>query len=210
MASLLVLIAGASSDAVAQTDKNQMIVAAFGTSLTYRSGWLKPLQIRLTECLGRPVSVLDFGAGGMTSDWGVLTVGEVTQSQPDVVLIEFSMNDSAWFKGFSLQRSRENIVKIVHTITAARPNARIFLMTMNPTFGPHGWIRMSLNAYYDLYKQLAEQLNVGFIDHRPQWNALATDELKAAIPDGLHPLPEIAGRILVPTIARAIGGAACQ
>ena len=55
---------------------------------------------------------------------------------PDVVLIEFSINDAVWLKGVSLQRSRENATKIVHAIKEARPNTRLFLMTINPTFGP--------------------------------------------------------------------------
>lgn len=187
-----------------------MIVAALGTSLTYRAGWLQPLEEKLTRCLGHPVKVLDFGRSGVTSEWGVAAVGEVIRSQPDVVLIEFSGNDAAWFKGFSLDRSRENITKIVRTIKEARPSAKIFLMTMNPAFGPRGWIRPSLDAYYDLYRSLADELSVGFIDNRQKWRTLTKDELRAGIPDGGHPLPALASRIIVPTVARAIGGARCD
>ena len=187
-----------------------MVVAAFGTSLTNHGGWLRPLQDKLSRCLSRQVSVLDFGAGGMTSEWGVSAVDSVVQSQPSVVLIEFSVNDAAWFKGFSLQRSRDNIIKIVRAIKGARPNARIFLMTMNSTFGPRGWRRPNIDAYYDLYNLLSKELNVEFIDNRQKWKALPKSELRNAIPDGLHPLPEMASRILVPTIARAIVGTACE
>jgi lysophospholipase L1-like esterase len=187
-----------------------MIVAAFGTSLTYRAGWLQPLEEKLARCLARPVRVLDFGRAGATSDWGIAAVGEVIRSQPDVVLIEFSANDAAWFKGFSLDRSRENTAKIVRAIQEERPRAKIFLMTMNPAFGPRGWIRLRLDTYYDLYRSLADELNVGFIDNRQKWKTLTKYELRTGIPDGGHPLPAVASRILVPTIARAIAGAKCD
>ena len=195
--------------AAGQSEQKVMIVAAFGTSLTNRAGWLQPLEVELTRCFGRPVTVLDFGRSGATSEWGVAAVGEVIRSQPDVVLIEFSANDAAWFKGLSLPRSRENTTKIVQAIGGARPQAKIFLMAMSSSFGPRGWIRRGIDAYYDMYKLVADELGVAFIDHRQSWKSLTKDEVRAGIPDGAHPLPELASRILVPTIARAIGGAAC-
>jgi acyl-CoA thioesterase I len=198
------------ADADTQSNQKGMIVAAFGTSLTNRAGWLQPLEEELTRCLGRQVTVVDFGRSGATSEWGVTAVGAVIRSQPDVVLVEFSANDAAWFKGLSLRRSRENTTKIVRAIRDARPTTKIFLMTMNPIFGPRGWIRPNIDAYYDMYKLLADGLGVGYIDNRNAWNGLANEELRAGIPDGAHPLPDLAARILVPTLARAIHGGSCR
>jgi acyl-CoA thioesterase-1 len=181
-----------------------VIVAAFGTSLTHNSGWLTPLEEKLTRCLGRRVAVLDFGKDGGTSDWALKSVRQVTEAHPDVVLIEFSANDAAWFKGFSLRRSRENTGKIVQRILAALPETKIFLMTMSPALGPRRWIRLNLDAYYSLYESLASELGIGYIDNRPAWRALPENELRAGIPDGAHPLPELVSRLLVPTISKAI------
>lgn len=192
-----------------QLGQKTIIVAAFGTSLTAHAGWLQPLQMQLTHCFGHPVRVLDFGRSGATSEWGVATVGEVIRSQPDVVLIEFSTNDAVWLKGVSLRVSRENTIRIVTAIRGGRPEAKIFLMAMSPSFGPRGWIRPHVDAYYDMYKLVAHQLGIAYIDHRQSWERLSKDEIRAGIPDGAHPLPELASRIVVPTIARAIGGIAC-
>jgi acyl-CoA thioesterase-1 len=196
--------------AAAKSDQKAMIVAAFGTSLTHQAGWLQPLEKKLTRCLGRQVTVLDFGRSGASSEWGVTAVGAVIRSRPDVVLVEFSANDAAWFKGFSLRRSQENTTQIVRAIKEALPTAKIFLMTMNPVFGPRGWIRPNIDAYYDMYKLLADELGVGYIDNRKSWNGLTNEELRAGIPDGAHPLPDLAARILVPTLARAIGSGTCR
>ena len=187
-----------------------MIVVALGTSLTHRGGWLKPLEESLAGCLGVPVNVLDFGRSGETSAWGLTVVSEVIDAHPDVVLIEFSVNDAAWFKGFSLERSRENTTRIVKAILKAKPDTKIFLMTMSPSFGLHGWIRWNVDAYFDLYEPLARELGVGYIDNRPNWKQLTKDELRRGIPDGAHPSGDLAARLLVPTISRAIAGTACK
>jgi acyl-CoA thioesterase-1 len=183
-----------------------MIIAALGTSLTNRAGWLQPLEKELTHRFGHRVTVLDFGRSGATSEWGVTAVTDVIRAQPDVVLVEFSANDAGWLKGISFRRSQENTTEIVRAIKEARPVTKVFLMTMNPVFGPRSWIRPNIDAYYDMYKSLADALGVGYIDNRRAWNRLSNDELRAGIPDGAHPVPELAARLLVPTLARAIGG----
>ena len=185
-----------------------MKVIALGTSLTHSGGWLKPLEQQLTECLDQSVNVLDFGRDGATSEWGVAILPDVVQAEPDVVLIEFSVNDAALFKGISLRKSQENVRKIVLAVRKARPLSRIFLMTMNPAFGPRAWIRPRMNAYYDAYRVLADELGIGYIDNLRDWNNLPEAELRAHIPDGLHPEPKWAHRILVPGIVSAIGGTA--
>ncbi|UPK29780.1 SGNH/GDSL hydrolase family protein [Bradyrhizobium sp. 195] len=193
--------------AEAGAEERPLTVVALGTSLTHSGGWLKPLETQLSECLDRSVNVLNFGRDGATSDWGVAVLEDVVHAGPDVVLIEFSINDAALTKGTSLRRSRENVKTIVLRLRDALPRLKIFLMTMNPAFGPRAWIRPQIAAYYDVYRTLAAELDVGYIDNLPDWNNLT--ELRARIPDGLHPVPEWAGRILVPTIARAIASTEC-
>jgi acyl-CoA thioesterase I len=207
---LNILYPSSDAHAMATQQEKPMIVVALGTSLTHRGGWLKPLEQHLSSCLGVPVRVLDFGRSGETSAWGLTVISEVIDADPDVVLIEFSVNDAAWFKGFSLQHSRENTTKIVQAILKAKPQTKIFLMTMSPSFGLHGWIRWNVDAYFDLYEPLARELGVGYIDNRPSWKRLTKEELRSGIPDGAHPSPELAARLLVPTISKAIAGRDCK
>src|SRR3954451_15182332 len=132
-----------------------MKVAALGTSLTHSGGWLKPLEHELNGCLKQSVDVIDFGRDGATSDWGVAILDKVIHAQPDVVLIEFSVNDAAWFKGISLRQSRANVERIARTLKKAQPHVKIFLMTMSPSFGPRAWIRPHIDAYNHVYRVLA-------------------------------------------------------
>jgi lysophospholipase L1-like esterase len=184
-----------------------MIVVALGTSLTETGGWLQPLGRVMAKRSGRPVTVHNFGKSGANSSWGVTQVGRIVVTRPDIVLVEFSVNDAAWLKGIALSQSRKNIEEIVGRIRAEHPRVELYLMTMNPVSGLRRWIRLSLNSYYDLYRELAKELGVSHIDHRPSWNTLTGPQLATAIPDGLHPTPEMAVRVMVPTIARAIANA---
>lgn len=184
-----------------------MMIAAFGTSLTSGAGWLEPLGRQLAQSLARPVTIGDFGCPGVNSEWALANVPAVICARPDVVLVEFSANDAAYFKGLSLTRSQCNTEKLVRTLQNALPEADIFLMTMSPFRGPRRWIRPRLGAYYDVYKRVAGKLKVGYIDHRVAWKRMSRSELRAAIPDGGHPLPEVACRVLVPRISRAIAAA---
>jgi lysophospholipase L1-like esterase len=180
-----------------------MIIAAVGTSLTSQAAWLHALERELARCCGHVV-VLDFGRSAATCEWGVSTIHAVIDSKPNIVLIEFSINDAVLYKGVSLHRSRRNTVYMVKTIQDARPQTAIFLMTMNPVFGPRRWIRPRLDRYYCLYESLAKELRIGLIDNRSKWQALSRSELRPGIPDGAHPVPELATKILVPNISQAI------
>lgn len=186
-----------------------MIVAAFGTSLTHLGGWLDPLERELAKCLARPVKVIDFAKSGKNSEWGRTAVLDVIRAEPDVVLIEFSSNDAAWFKGVSRSRSSENTAFIISEIKRSLPQTRIFLMTMSPSLGLRRWIRPNVDSYYDLYQPLARDLGVGYIDNRPSWVSLDAEQLRAGIPDGAHPSPQLASKLLVPSISRAVVDGRC-
>jgi lysophospholipase L1-like esterase len=120
-------------------------------------------------------------------------IERIVATCPDVVLIEFSLNDASWLKGVSLRQSRRNTEEIVARLLGALPLTTIYLMTMNPVYGLRRWIRPRLKAYYDLYGELAKGLWVGHIDSRPAWNRLTRPQLTIAIHDGLHPIPEYDG-----------------
>jgi hypothetical protein len=77
-------------------------------------------------------------------------------------------------------------------------------MAMNPTLGLRGVIRPYLNAYYDIYQKVASDMNLTFIDHRPDWARMPHDMLVRALPDGSHPVVEIARDIIVPNVRRAL------
>lgn len=168
---------------------NELVIAAFGTSLTERGGWTELLSKKMSRCLGRSVRVVAVAKSGETSAWGVRNVGSVVAKNPDIVLVEFAANDAALHHFISLSRSVANMRSIVDAIRMKNRQVIVVFQAMNPVWGFRGWIRPFLDAYNDAHAALAAELGVGFVDHRPWWRMHSPDVIRQLIPDGLHPMP---------------------
>lgn len=179
-------------------------VVTFGTSLTARGGWQPALAHALERIYGHRIEVSIIAKSGEDSRWGLANVGRVIAAKPDVVLIEFAVNDASLLHWISKAQSRRNTAMIVARIREKLPAARIFLMSMSPVWGYRSWVRPFLNSYYDQQKELARDLKVGFIENRESWSRLSSAELRQAMPDRGHPRPDIAARLIVPNIVTAI------
>lgn len=185
-------------------------IVTFGTSLTARGGWQEPLRRALSACRDAEVTIVNLAKSGMASDWGVTQIDKVLAEKPDVVLVEFAVNDSALDRFLSLAASGTNIEEIVTRLKAGDGKPAIYVMAMSPVSGLRGLIRPYLAQYEDLHAEIAQKLGVGFIDHRPAWAKLSADEIATAIADGTHPDPATAGRVMLPGLMKALAGADCQ
>ncbi len=184
-----------------------MRLTVMGTSLTARGLWPDRLGDALSACVGRPVTVTRVARVGANSAWGLAAVETVVASRPDLVLIEFAANDADISDGLWLKDSIATHHSILSRLKSALPDTRIALMTMNPAFGMRGWMRPRLAAYYAAYGPLADAHGAGVIDIYDRWQKRA--DLRAAIPDGLHPGDEAAAAQIVPVVATAVAGRAC-
>jgi acyl-CoA thioesterase I len=181
-------------------------VAALGTSLTARGAWVEALPAALEARIGRPVRVGNFGVSGATSRDGLRLIDRVIAMQPDMVTIEFAINDAALHRRVSLEESTANLAAIIHRLRMGAAHARLYLMTMNPAIGLRGLVRRRLPKYHASYSTLAAAENIGFIDNLPAWHALPANRLSAAIPDGTHPLPEFSLEITLRNVVSALAG----
>ncbi len=204
----LVTASGACA-AMAADSKPQHTIVTFGTSLTARGGWQAPLKDKLSACLHGPVSVRTVAQSGATSDWGSNHVAEVVRLQPDIVVIEFYANDASLHRFISVRHSRETIAAILTRLRAELPQARLIVQVMNPFSGMRGMIRPFLESYIHAHLEEAEAHGAEIADHRPAWAALPAAVLASSIPDGAHPLLKAASGVIVPTLARLIGGPGC-
>ncbi|SMC34431.1 Lysophospholipase L1 [Fulvimarina manganoxydans] len=189
------------------------LVVTLGTSLTAadpdpQKNWQVALEKGLEERLGEPVTVVNKGISGGSSQDGIQYVlDDAVALHPEVVTIEYAMNDAYSPYDISLEESEANIRHIVEAFRSADPDVDIFLMTMNPIVPgtPHAADRPNLDAYYDLRRRLANDsdLDVHLIDVTPNWG----DATYAKMPDGLHPSLAAAERYLVPMMIEALGDA---
>ncbi|AIC28575.1 SGNH family esterase protein [Rhizobium etli bv. mimosae str. IE4771] len=184
-------------------------IVAFGTSLTARGGWQAGLEAKLAACLQRPVRVDSVAKSGETSAWALSQLDRVVAEEPDIILIELYANDATLHRLVSLAQSRKNIGDILDQLHRRLPRARIILMAMNPFSGLRGLIRPFVGSYIAAHQAEAERRGLEFVDHRPGWERLSADDRAAAIPDGAHPRPEAATRIIVPALLGHIAGRDC-
>ena len=206
---LFAALAAASIPDDAPAQPRPLTIVALGTSLTARGGWPLPLEAALERCLHRPVAVRVVARSGQDSTWGVSALDQVAAQRPDVVLVEFAVNDAALHHWIGFERSRRNMQAILDRLADLNPRPRVFVMAMNPVSGLRGALRPSLDRYAAMHRDVAQAAGAGFIDHGPAWRALAPDALARAIPDGTHPDPAVAARIMVPALVRTIAGEAC-
>lgn len=194
--------------AIPQIDSGNMpmTIAVLGTSLTARGDWPDAVATALGTCLNRRVTVQRFAEAGANSDWGRERIADVIAARPDLVLIEFAVNDADLRDGVSLPDSILNHTAMLRDLGRDLPDARVALMTTSPVFGLRGWLRPRLATYYASYGDVAAGAETGVIDLYARWRELP--EPKALFPDGLHPDAAGATALIAPAVTEAIGKAA--
>jgi lysophospholipase L1-like esterase len=203
------LICGAYLSArIGQSRGDTFRVATFGTSLTAGNLWQSDLKDKLADCLQRRIEVLNRGKSGMASGWGTENVGRVIAAHPNVVVIEFAINDAFHPYAISLEKSYQDTISIVNGLRNGLPAVKILLMTTNPTFTPD---RPNLADYYAQYRRLASDLNVGLVDLFPAWTAaLAADAGERLMPDHVHPTREGYREVAISPMASHITDGKCN
>ena len=179
-------------------------IAFMGTSLTAGSPWPDRVAEALAKCVIHPVRPLRFAQGGATSVWGGLQIEAVIAAAPDIIMMEFAINDADLRRGLSLTESGDNHHAILTRLQQGLPGVRIVLMTTNPALGVRRLLRPRLPAYYALYHRLAAEHNTGLIDLTPRW--LAKPHLAQELTDGIHPTDIAALSVVVPVVTAYLGG----
>lgn len=180
-------------------------IVVLGTSLSARYDWPDRVRDRLQACLGRPLDLQVIARPGANAGWGLDQLPRVVAADPDLVVIEFSINDADLKDGLGRAASAERHRAILAGL--ADSGSRTLLMTMSPVRGWQVLFRPRLAAYYALYPALGRETGSGVLDLYPRWLAAAPG--RDAIPDGLHPTPDAVAAILpeplIGMIAAALG-----
>lgn len=194
-----------------ETGQRQHVVI-FGTSLSQSGAWVPQLRDALQARFPGLVTLTNTAEGGQSSEWGRAHVdSHVIAYRPDVVFIEFAINDAVARFNLSPDRVRENLDFILDRITAALPDCEIILQVMNPVVGkPAGDFshRRNLPAYEQIYRDAAKRRGLLLIDHSRAWAELLRIEGEAGfrryVPDGVHPNADGYARFVTPRILEAL------
>jgi lysophospholipase L1-like esterase len=184
-------------------------IVTYGCSLTANGAWVKHLAERLDSLYEGRARVINTAKSTECSRWGLEHVQQrVVAHDPDLVFLEFSMNDAFEEYAVSLEEARSNLESIIDTIRTHNPECEFVLMVMNAIEGKSAGYRPRLEEYNQVYRDVAGRRGLPLIDHYPAWLALRENDHDAFaryVPDGLHPSPEGARHIITPALFEALG-----
>ncbi|MHA6264575.1 SGNH/GDSL hydrolase family protein [Arenibacterium sp. CAU 1754] len=183
-------------------------VVVLGTSLTANYDWADQLGDMFANCPSRDVAVSVVARPGATSHWGLEQVDKVVALAPEIVLIEFAVNDANIRRGILPGSSRTNHQSMLNALAEKRPEARIVLMTMNPVSSARGVLRPMIGRYYALYPDLAARNAVGFVNLTRHWADRPSP--RADLPDGLHPGKDAAREVIPKALRGYFATTSCE
>ena len=194
----------------------QVTIVTMGTSLTDvgfpSSTWVTTMEAWLKSEAPNPanVTVIDEAVSAAAShhtEWRLSGLNRQLPAtlarNPDVVFIEFAINDAYTPYGISQQQSVDNLNAMIDAILGQNADATIVLQTMNNPGGASVPSRPQIEAYYQGYRDVAEDRGLILVDNYVDWidlynNDRATWDLY--VPDTLHPNTTGFNAITVPNI----------
>jgi len=226
--SLPVLLHAAPTRFIANLDagKAQTLVL-YGTSETQFGRWADTtpghggLSDWLAKQYGPLATVINSGMAGRASNTGLANLAEkVLAHHPDTVLLEFAVNDANHgYKpevldyGITVEKARANLEAMIDQILAAAPGTEIILQTMNVVVdaGGHAYAtqRPELDAYYQVWRDVAAARHLLLIDHEANWRRLREENpalFATYMPEGLHPTAPGSLAITLPAVEKALRG----
>ncbi len=184
-------------------------IVTYGTSLTAEGAWVAQFQGVLDASYPGLARVVNSAASGMWCRWGVENLDErVIAKAPDVVLIEFAINDAFLDYATTPAAARQDLETMIDRILRARPRCEVILMTMNPPVGIHLERRPRIADYYDVYRDVAAQRRLMLIDHHANWQTLLDQDATTFaqyVPDGIHPNALGCEQVILPQLLQSLG-----
>ncbi len=184
-------------------------IVAYGTSLTANGTWVARLQDVLNAKFPHLAEVVNAGQAAMWSKWGIENLNSrVISRHPDVVFIEFAMNDAFLDYQTSVAAARDNLEKMISLIREAYPKCEIILMVMNRPTGVHLEERPRIADYEQMYRETALGHSLRLIDFSADWQTvLRQGEVvwRELVPDGIHPNDRGSEVVIMPHMLKSLG-----
>lgn len=159
---------------------NRPVIVAFGDSLTAGVATGKSYPEDLQELLdqhGYAYHVENQGISGDTSTDGLARIGNVTDSHPVLVILEFGGNDG--LRGIPVDATRSNLQQMIEQFKAAKIPVVLAGITLPPNYGPE-----YVKPFTAMFPALAKQFHLRLI---PFLLVHVYQHPELMQPDGIHP-----------------------
>ncbi|MEN6520022.1 MAG: SGNH/GDSL hydrolase family protein [Armatimonadota bacterium] len=184
-------------------------IVTYGTSLTC-GAWVQQFADALESINPGAAHVINSGMGAMHSDWGADNFqNRVLAHNPDVIFIEFSINDAFVPYRISVDKCRRNLERMLDTLAKEFPECEAILMTMNIPLFEHFEQRPRFEEYYEVYRKVARERSFRLIDHLTVWTEILRnypENYYLYVPDGIHPNALGSARVTTPGIIANVMG----
>jgi acyl-CoA thioesterase-1 len=148
-----------------------------GYGIEVDEGWVALLQKKLLETNSN-YSISNASISGDTTAGGLARIDPIlTVNKPAIVLLQLGANDG--LRGLSPVEMKNNLAEIVHRAQKAGAKVVLLGMKIPPNYG-----KRYVDLFYNVYPQLAKELNIPFVPFLLEDVALNKDLMQA---DGLHP-----------------------
>jgi acyl-CoA thioesterase I len=160
-----------------------------GYGIEVDQGWVALLQKKLVKSNSN-YEIINESISGDTSAGGLARINRILAvDNPAILLIQLGANDG--LRGLSPVQMKDNLAEMARRAQKAGAKVMFLGMKMPPNYG-----KRYVDMFYNVYLQLAEELDVPFVPFILEDVALNKDLMQA---DGLHPnakaQPIIAGKI---------------
>lgn len=179
-------------------------IATCGTSLTYQGDyfnlWQRQVERGLREGKQTIARLYNFGENGADSAIGLSFLYRALTVRPEIVVLEYNMNDAYIARSISVAQAMANHVNMIGQLRANDPNVKICLMIMNPPIAGGSQPlsdRVNWAAYAQMYRDMAvADPTITLIDLASAWaSATIADYV-----DGVHPIKSAVSTRSVPTM----------
>lgn len=149
--------------------KEPLKIALLGDSISTgcnASGWADvaphqpAYQDLLVEQLQKtyrsPVTLKNFSVGGKDTKWGLEKIGDVIDSDPDLIIIAFGMNDSARREAGDYQAKTQSMIDRAREV---KPDTEFILVAS--MLGNRDWTRLKMELFPQYSDALASMVGSG-------------------------------------------------
>jgi len=148
-----------------------------GYGIPVEQGWVSLLQKKLLSHHSR-YSLSNASISGETSAGGLARIDALLNSQkPALVLLQLGANDG--LRGLSPIELKSNLAEITRRAQTSGATVLLLSMKIPPNYG-----KRYVDLFYNVYPQLAQQMNITLVPFLLEDVALHKELMQA---DGLHP-----------------------